>query len=50
LILGLALLLNSRSAVLTRVTAFVILTLFVSALGRAWVVVAIGLQLPRVDH
>jgi hypothetical protein len=46
----LALLLNSQSAGLTRVTAFVIVALFVSALGRAWVVAGIGLRLSSVDH
>lgn len=50
LILALALLVNSQSAGLTRAMAFVIVALFVSALGRAWVVAGIGLRLPRVDH
>jgi hypothetical protein len=42
LILAVALLLNSQSAELTRVTAFVIVALFVNALGRAWVVAGIS--------
>jgi hypothetical protein len=50
LILALALLLNSHSAGLTRATAFVIVALFVSALGRAWDVAGIGRRSPRVDH
>jgi hypothetical protein len=50
LIVALALLVNSQSAGLTRVTAFVIVALFVSALGRAWVVAGIGLRLPSVDR
>lgn len=50
LILALALLLNSQSARLTRATTFVIVALFASALGRAWVVAGIGHRSPRVDH
>jgi hypothetical protein len=50
LILALALLLNSQSAGLTRATAFVIVALFASALGRAWVVAGVGLRLPPADH
>jgi len=50
LILTLALLLNSQSAGPTRATTFVIVALFVSALGRAWVVAGIGRRSPRVDH
>jgi len=49
LILALALLLNSHSAGLTRATAFVIVALFVSALGRAWEVAGIGHRSPRTD-
>jgi hypothetical protein len=50
LIRALALLFNSHSAALTRVTAFVIVALFVSALSRAWVVAGIGHRSPRLDH
>jgi len=49
LILALALLLNSHSAGLTRATAFVIVALFVSALGRAWEVAGIGHRSPRTE-
>ncbi len=48
LIVALALLLNSQSAGLTRATAFVIVALFVSALGRAWVVAGVGQRLPQL--
>ncbi len=50
LILALALLLSSHSAVLTRATSLVIVPLFVGALVRAWVVAGIGQRLPRVDR
>ena len=47
LVLAIVLLTDSRSAGLARALVFVLVALFVSALGRAWEVAGIGHRAPR---